>query len=99
MLAPKYLILKLKDQHKCMSSVNPFYIKHSLDIIARNVRNATKSKNCALLFEIVNEKQAENLLMANLVDSYLLRVERHTSQNSYPAVVATDFLDDTSDEI
>jgi hypothetical protein len=80
MSAPEYLIFKLKDQqHKCLSSVNPFYeyVQPSLCIMGRNVRNATKSKNDTLLFEFFNEKQADNLLMANLIDSHLMHVERH----------------------
>jgi hypothetical protein len=79
MSAMEYLIFKLKDQQKCMSIVNPFYeyIQLSLGIMGRNVRNATKLKNGTLSFELINEKQADNLVMANLIDSHLIHVERH----------------------
>jgi hypothetical protein len=56
MSAPEYLIFKLKDQHKCMNSVNPFYkyIQPSC-IMGSKVINATKLQNCTLLFEFFNE--------------------------------------------
>jgi hypothetical protein len=89
-------IFKLKDQHKFMNSIKRFYenIQPSLGIIGRNVRNDTKLKNGTLLFEIFNEKQADNLLIANFSDSHLMHIERHTSLNLYPGIVTTDFLDE-----
>jgi hypothetical protein len=78
MSAAEYLIFKLKDQHKSMSIVNPFYeyIQPSC-IMGRNVRDATKLKNGTLLFEFFNEKEADNLRIANLIDSHRMHAERH----------------------
>jgi hypothetical protein len=91
-------MFRLKDTEENMRNINPFYIQKALDCIAGKVKNAYHMKNGTLFVEVQNDKQAEVLLKANLLGSYPVQVERHTSLNSSRGVVNTDSLDDMSDE-
>jgi hypothetical protein len=51
-----------------------------------------------LLIETQNDKQAELLLKANLLESYPIQVERHVFLNSSEAVINTSSLDIMSDD-
>jgi hypothetical protein len=99
MPAPRIITFKLKDTEKNMRNINPFYIQKALDGIAGKVKNASRLKNGTLLVEVQNDKQAEVLMKANILGSYPIQVERHTSLNYSRGVVKTDSLDDMSDEV
>jgi hypothetical protein len=94
---PRFITFRLKDTETIMRNTNPFYIQKALDGIAPKVKNASRLKKGTLFVEVQNDKQAEVLMKANLLGSYPVQVERHTSLNSSRGVVNTVSLDDMSE--
>jgi hypothetical protein len=57
-----------------MGDINQLYIQKALDGIVDKVSIITRVKNGMLLVELFNEKQAEVMLKAKLLTSYLVHV-------------------------
>jgi hypothetical protein len=81
-----------------MNNISPFDIQKATDSIAGKETNASRRKNGTLLAEARNDKQAEVLLKATLLESHPVHVERHTSLNSFRGVIHTDSLHGVLDE-
>jgi hypothetical protein len=65
-------------------------------VLLEKEKNASRLKNGTLLVEMQNG--TEVLLTANLLGSYPIQVERHTSLNYSRGVVNAESLDGMSDE-
>ncbi|KAJ4425469.1 hypothetical protein ANN_28085 [Periplaneta americana] len=95
---PKFICITLDGTEKTMKNISPFYVRRALDGLVGKVRNATRLRNGSLPVETASAKQSETVLKAKVLESYPIRVERHSSLNTTRGVVHTDSLDGLSDE-
>jgi hypothetical protein len=95
MPAPRFITFRLKVIERNMRNFNPFYLQKILGGIAGKVKNAPRLKNRTLLKEVQNDRQAEVLLEANLLESCptVIQIERHSSLNFSRGVINADLLD------
>jgi hypothetical protein len=74
--APRFITVEFKSTDKAVKQVNPSYIHKVPYVTVGKVENAFRLKNGTQSVEVYSKKQMETALVAELLCSYPIQVER-----------------------
>jgi hypothetical protein len=97
--APKFLVVKIKNNDNSFQKVSPFYIRKCVEGITA-IKSLKKLRNGTILIETDTDKQSLLLLKVTKLGDLQVEVEPHSSLNSSKGVVRCfDLMNCSIDEI